>query len=156
MKPVSRFAFIVLLATFSVQLLSCGSAEISSAKLYRQRRDYVKADQLLKQALVSSPTDDEAWDLYVQNLYDLKQYEKIADVIDTASLYSVTHRADIDQIRQATWAQLYNGGVDAFNSNPDSKEQQRAAMGFLEAARKLSPDQPETYQILGQVYMAAG
>jgi len=156
MKHLARFALIVFLTTLSVQLLSCGSAEISSAKLYRQRRDYSKADQLLKQALISNPTDDEAWDLYVQNLYDLKNYEKIADVIDTASLYSVTHRADIDQIRQATWAQLYNGGLDAFNQNPESKEQQKAAIGLLESARKLAPDQPETYEILGQVYMAAG
>lgn len=156
MKHASRFALITFLTTLSLQLLSCGSAEVSSAKLYRQRRDYTKADQLLRQALISSPTDDETWDLYVQNLYDLKQYEKLADVIDTASLYSVTHRADIDQIRSATWAQLYNGGLDAFNQNPDSKEQQKAAMGLLEAARKLSPDQPETYEILGQVYMASG
>jgi tetratricopeptide (TPR) repeat protein len=151
-----RFVFFLFFCTASIQFLGCGSAEISSAKLYRQQRNYPKAEQLLLQALKSNPSDDEAWTLYVQNLYDLRKYEKIAEVIDTARLYAITHRADVDNVRQNTWAQLYNGGLDAYNQNPDSKEQQKAAIGFLEAAKKLAPEQPETYEVLGQVYFASG
>jgi tetratricopeptide (TPR) repeat protein len=156
MKHSVRFALLLFCATTSIQLLGCGAAELSSAKLYRQRRDYIKADQLLVQALKSSPTDDETWDVYVQNLYDLKRYEKIAEVIDTAHLYAITHRADIDQIREDTWAQLYNGAVDAFQQNPENKEAQQQSIGLLEAAKKLEPDQAETYEELGEVYLAAG
>ena len=155
MKVVSRI--VVVSAIFSLSLLyfGCGGAELSSAKLYRQQRNYVKANELLEQALKSDPTSDEAWALYVTNLYDLNKYEKIGDVIDTARLYAVKNRAQIEFIRRNTWVQLYNGGVSAYEQNPDSKEQQQAAISLLETARRVSPDQVETYEILGNVYYSA-
>jgi tetratricopeptide (TPR) repeat protein len=155
MKFLTRFGLILLLFSLSLQYLGCGGAELSSAKLYRGQRNYVKANQLLEAALKSSPTDDETWAVYVQNLFDLKNYEKIADVIDTARLYAVTNRQAVEQVRRNTWVELYNGGLNAYQQNPDSKEQQDAAIGLLESARKVAPDQPETYELLGDVYYSA-
>ncbi|MEI8135417.1 MAG: tetratricopeptide repeat protein [bacterium] len=156
MKKINiSFSFLLLVA-FSFQFWGCGGADIQSAKLYRQQRDWRRADQMLQQALKSDPASDEGWALYMQNLYDLKQYEKIAELVDTARLYSIKNRKMVELVRQQTWVDLYNGGVTAYQQNPDSKEQQTAAIGSLESAKHVAPDQPETYEVLGDVYYSAG
>ncbi len=71
-------------------------------------------------------------------------------------LYSTTHREELQVLRHNTWIELYNGGLGAYNANPDNKEAQQSAITYLESARKLEPDQPETYELLGQVYYSAG
>ncbi|HET6402998.1 MAG TPA: tetratricopeptide repeat protein [Candidatus Kapabacteria bacterium] len=156
MKKIQQTVLLALIATFALEFAGCGAADVQSAKLYRQRRDYISADRMLKQAITEDPTGDEAWYLYAMNLNDLKEYETIANIIDTAMLYSVTHRSELQQLKHNTWVELYNGGLGAYNANPDSKEAQQAAIGYLESARKLEPDQPETYALLGQVYYSAG
>ncbi len=154
-KIFKQIAFIFLL-TFTFQMFGCGGADVQSAKLYRQQRDYKRANAMLEQALKSDPQSDEGWALYMLNLYDLNQYEKISEYIDTARTYAFKNRAMVELVGHNTWVNLYNGGVNAFQQNPDSKEQQQAAIGLLESAKKLAPDQPETYEVLGDVYYAAG
>ena len=156
MKNFRRYFLSACVVTLMVQFVGCGAADIQSAKLYRQRRDYPTADKLLQKALSEDPTSDEAWYLYTVNLYDLKQFEKIADIIDTAMLYSTTHRQEMQTLKHNTWIELYNGGLSTYNANPDSKEAQKSAVGYLESARKLVPEQPETYELLGTVYYSAG
>ena len=156
MRTLHRTLFLALLVTFTIQLAGCGAADVESAKLYRQRRDYVSADKMLEKAVKEDPTNDEAWYLYAMNLNDLHNYEKIADIIDTAMLYSPTHRSELQQLKFNTWVELYNGASGAYNQNPDSKDAQQAAIGYLEKAKLLEPDQPETYELLGTVYYQAG
>lgn len=148
-----RWLLSLLLFAVSFELMACGAADIQSAKAYRQRRDYVRADEMLQKALKEEPTNDEAWYLYIVNLYDLKQFEKIATQIDTAMLYSTSHRGELADLKRNTWIELYNGGLGAYNANPESKEAQQAAIGYLESARQLAPDQPETYDLLGNIYL---
>ncbi len=155
MKIVSRVVVVLAIFSLSLQYIGCGGAELSSARLYRGQRNYIKANELLLQALKSDPTSDDAWSLYVENLYSLKNYEKIAEVIDTARLYAVKNRATVELVRRNTWVELFNGGVSAYEQNPDSKEQQAAAISLLETARKVAPEQVETYEQLGNVYYSA-
>jgi len=151
---VKLFSFVaIFVVTF--QLLGCGGADLQSAKLYRIQHNWVKANEMLEQTIKADPTNDEGWALYMQNLYDLKKYEKIAELIDTARLYAIKNRALVELVRHNVWVELYNGGLSAYNQNPDSKEQQQAAIGLLESAIKLAPDQPETYELLGDVYFSA-
>ncbi|HET9135072.1 MAG TPA: tetratricopeptide repeat protein [Candidatus Kapabacteria bacterium] len=110
---------------------------------------------MLLKALASDPHSDEGWALYVANLYDLSNYEKIAEVIDTARLYAIVNRPMVEDVRHNTWIYLYNKGDSVFQVNPDSKEQQKSAIYLLESAKKVAPDQPETYEALGNVYLAA-
>jgi tetratricopeptide (TPR) repeat protein len=156
MKHIQRTLLLAVITTFAFEFAGCGAADVQSAKLYRQRRDYVTADKMLQRAITEDPTSDEGWYLYTENLYDLKAYEKIATIIDTAMLYSTTHRAELQVLRHNTWIDLFNGGEGAYSANPDSKEAQQSAIAYLESARKLEPDQPETYELLGQVYYSAG
>lgn len=156
MKHLNRFLLTLFALTLTIQLVGCGAAEVSSAKLYRNQRNYIKANEMLEKAIVSDPTNDEAWALYVQNLYDLRNYEKIADVIDTAKFYGGRFLPDINAVQYNTWVELYNGAVSAYNQNPDDKEIQKSAINNLVAAQRLIPDQPETYELLGQVYMQSG
>jgi tetratricopeptide (TPR) repeat protein len=156
MKTLNRTLLLAVLTTFAFELAGCGAADVQSAKLYRQRRDYVTADKMLQKAITEDPTNDEAWYLYAENLNDLKEYEKIAEIIDTAMLYSTTHREELQVLRHNTWIQLYNGGLGAYNANPDNKEAQQSAIAYLVSAQKLEPDQPETYELLGQVYYSSG
>lgn len=154
MKIIQRIALLLIFSAFGAQLAGCGTAEVASAKLYRTQRNYVKADERLVEALKKNGADPEAWALYVQNLYDLNQYERLAEVIDTAYKYAVAYRTDIDLLRYNTWVALYNGGVGAFEQNPESPEQQRAALALLESAVKLAPDRAETYMAMGSIYEA--
>ncbi len=156
MKKIQLTVLLALIATFALQLEGCGAADVQSAKLYRERRDYITADKMLERAIKEDPTNDEAWYLYAMNLNDLKEYEKIATIIDTAMLYSTTHRQELQALKHNTWVELYNGALGAYNANPDAKDAQQAAIKYLESARKLEPDQPETYELLGTVYYAAG
>ncbi len=156
MKTTYRTLLYSLLLTFAVQFVGCGAADVQSAKLYRQRRDYTTADKMLQKAITEDPTNDEGWFLYIENLYDLKQFEKIAANIDTAMLYSTTHRGELQQYKHNTWIQLYMGGYGAYNANPDSKEAQKTAIAYLEDARKLEPEQPQTYELLGNIYYSSG
>ncbi len=156
MKTINRTLLLAVLTTFAFEFAGCGAADVQSAKLYRQRRDYITADKMLQKAITEDPTNDEAWYLYAENLNDLKQYEKIAEIIDTAMLYSTTHREELQVLRHNTWIELYNGGLGAYQANPDSKEAQQSAITYLESAQKLEPDQPETYELLGQVYYSSG
>jgi len=156
MKTIRRTLLLAFLATITTQLAGCGAADIQYAKLYRQNRDYTRANAMLEKALKDDGTNDEAWYLYIVNLYDLKQFEKIATNIDTAMLYAATHRGELQTLKHNTWIQLYNGGLNTYNANPESKEAQQAAIGYLESARKLEPEQPETYELLGSVYYSAG
>jgi tetratricopeptide (TPR) repeat protein len=152
MKIIQRLGFLLFLSVFAVQLAGCGAAEVSSAKLYRTQRNYVKADERLNEALKKNPADPEAWALYVQNLYDLNNFERLAEVIDTAYKYAVDYRTDIDMLRYNTWVHLYNGGVSAFEQNPESPEQQKAALALLQSASKLMPERSENYSAMGQIY----
>ncbi|HYM20218.1 MAG TPA: tetratricopeptide repeat protein [Candidatus Kapabacteria bacterium] len=156
MKNRTKVAVFIAILAFSFQYIGCGGAEITSAKQYRTLHNYNKANDMLLQALKSDPHSDEGWALYVQNLYDLNQYEKIADVIDTAKLYAIKNRQTVEDIRHNTWVQLYNSGIKSYQQNPDSKEQQQFAIGYLESAKKIAPEQPETYEALGDVYNAKG
>ena len=156
MKTTRKTLLLTVLATLAIQFAGCGAADVQSAKLYRQRRDYPMADKMLQKAITEDPTSDEGWYLYAENLNDLKQYEKIAQIIDTAMLYSTTHRTELQVLRHNTWIELYNGGLGAYSANPDSKEAQQSAITYLESAKKLEPEQPETYELLGQVYYSAG
>jgi tetratricopeptide (TPR) repeat protein len=156
MKTINRTLLLAVLTTFAFEFAGCGAADVQSAKLYRQRRDYITADKMLQKAITEDPTNDEAWYLYAENLNDLKQYEKIAEIIDTAMLYSTTHREELQVLRHNTWIQLYNGGLGAYQANPDNKEAQQSAITYLVSAQKLEPDQPETYELLGQVYYSSG
>lgn len=156
MKQSSKLFIYFLFAVVSVQWIGCGAAELSSAKLYRNQRNYVRANEMFEKALISEPTDDETWTLYVQNLYDLKNYERIAEVIDTARKYAVTHQPDINDVQRATWAALFNGALGAFQQNEDSPEQRAAALELLKSAQMLEPNQPENYNLMGQIYFTAG
>ncbi len=155
MKYFLKSFLFTAIFVISFQLLGCGGADLQSAKLYRLQHNWDKANLMLEQTIKADPTNDEGWALYVQNLYDLKRYEKIAEVIDTARLYAIKNRSMVETVRHNTWVELYNGGLNAYNQNPDSKEQQTAAIGLLESAMKVAPDQPETYELLGDVYFSA-
>lgn len=156
MKTIRQTLLLTILTTIAFEIVGCGAADIQSAKLYRQRRDYAAADKMLLRALDEDRTNDEAWYLYTVNLYDLKNYEKVAQIIDTAMLYSATHRAELQQYKRSIWVELYMGGLNTYQANPESKEAQKNAIGYLESARKLAPEQPETYELLGTIYYSGG
>src|SRR5205085_11784773 len=115
MKYFLRQILFLTLFVLTFQFLGCGGADLQSAKLYRDQHNWRKADEMLLQALKADPTGDEIWALYVQNLYDLNQYEKIAEVIDTARLYAIKNRLTVEIVRHNTWVELFNGGASAFN-----------------------------------------
>lgn len=156
MERVLRLTIVVVIAFISLEFIGCGEAELKSAKLYREQRNYIKAEQLLLQALSKDPSSDDVWALYVTNLFDLKKYEKIAEVIDTAEVYAVKNRPQVEFVRRNTWVELYNGATAAYQLNPDSREQQQAAIELLQSAIKVLPDEPQAYELLGDVYFSAG
>src|SRR5580692_6106264 len=99
MKYFLKSFLFTAIFVISFQLLGCGGADLQSAKLYRLQHNWDKANLMLEQTIKADPTNDEGWALYVQNLYDLKRYEKIAEVIDTARLYAIKNRSMVETVR---------------------------------------------------------
>ena len=57
---INKISRLFLLTLLPILLLGCQPKEISSAKIYIQKRDWQKAIELLEQAVVAHPNNPEA------------------------------------------------------------------------------------------------
>ena len=101
------------------------------------------------------PANDEAWYLYIQTLRSQKLRTDRAEDRYCDALFGNAPRGD-PAVQAYMWVELYMGGLNTYQANPESKEAQKAAIGYLESARKLAPEQPETYELLGTIYYSSG
>lgn len=132
----------------------CSSAELTSARLYIQRKDYQKAAEQLEKEVAKNPKSEEGYFLLGEVRSELKEYKEMKDAFDKALAISPTHQKEIQSYELSTWGHLFNQGVDAINNASDSTGYDRAITIFSTAIYVL-PESTFTYRNLGLAYYRA-
>lgn len=151
------FPLIVLgavVAFFATTGFQCGSAEVTSAKLYIQQKQWDKAEQSLMKELAKNDKNEEAWFLLGQVRNEARNYPGMNEAFVRALQISDAHKTDIQRYRLATWALLYNDGVAAYNKGRDSSAMYDLAITDFTTAITLVPDSATTYYVASLAYFA--
>lgn len=139
---------------FSTTGFQCGSAELTSAKLYIQQKQWDKAEQSLLKEIAKNDKNEEAWFLLGQTRLEVKNYTGMNEAYTKALAISDAHKVDIQRNRLAIWATLYNDGVAAYNKGRDSAAQYDVAIEKFNTAINLVPDSANTYYVAAMAHYA--
>jgi tetratricopeptide (TPR) repeat protein len=155
MRRIFPFTILLLVAVFfSTTGFQCGSAELTSAKLYINQKQYDKAEASLMKELAKNEKDEEAWYLLGQVRYELKKYNEMLDAYKKAVELSDTHKAEINRNRLAVWALMYNEGVKNYNAGKDSAGAYDKALDQFKTAINMEPDSSGTYYVAAMAHFA--
>jgi tetratricopeptide (TPR) repeat protein len=143
-----------VLAVAAVGLLTtgfqCSSAELTSARLYIQRKDYPNAEAQLKKEVEKNPKSEEGYFLLGQVRFELKDYRGMKDAFRSASAVGQTHKKEIDNLTTSAWGRLFNQGVEDINKG-DSAGIGNAIKSFTDASY-MEPDSMINQRNLGLAY----
>ena len=146
----------VMLASMAFMGFQCSSAEMTSAKLYIQRKEYQNAEAQLLKELAKNPKNEEAWYTLGRAVrYELNDYKGTKDAFTKALEISAVHKKDIDNILVGMWGKTFNQGVEQLNTAKDSSDFDKAIETY-KLAIYLQPDSMANYQNLGLAYYKKG
>ncbi len=144
-----------VLAVAAVGLLTtgfqCSSAELTSARLYIQRKDFQNAETQLKKEVDKNPKSEEGYFLLGQVRFELKDYKGMKDAFSSASSIGPAHKKDIDNLNLSAWGRLFNQGVEEINKAQDAAGFDKAVQTFNTAAY-IMPDSLINQRNLGLAY----
>jgi tetratricopeptide (TPR) repeat protein len=146
--------FLLVAVFFSTTGFQCGSAELTSAKLYINQKQFDKAEASLVKELQKNDKDEEAWFLLGQVRMEMKKYNEMLDAYKKAAEISDTHKSDINRNRLAVWAMMYNEGVKNYNNGKDSVGAYDKALDQFKTAIAMEPDSSGTYYVAAMAYFA--
>lgn len=135
-------------ASLALMGFQCSSAEVTSAKLYIQRKDYANAEAQLVKETGKNPKNEEAWYLLGQVRFEQKNYRGMKDAFTEAAKAGVKFSKEISQQTLAVWARLFNDGVEKINKSQDAAGFEEAAESFRTAIY-IMPDSIVNHQNLG-------
>lgn len=140
----------LIISALSLALMGfqCSSAEITSAKLYIQRKDFSNAEAQLMKETAKNPKNEEAWFLLGQVRFEMKDYKGMKDAFVKASEAGIKFKKEISQQTVAVWARLFNDGVEKINKAEDPAGFDAAIESFNQAIYVM-PDSVVNYQNLG-------
>lgn len=148
---MTRYFPLTLLILFALFIsttgFQCGSAEVTTAKLAIQQKQWEKAEESLLKEVAKNDKDEEAWYLLGQVRFEMKKYATAYEAFQRASQISDAHKSEISNYRIAIWAATYNEGVQAFNDGLNDPARYDAAIQKFEIAAIAQPDSPSTYYV---------
>jgi tetratricopeptide (TPR) repeat protein len=148
---MNRFFPVVLLVLafsyLSTTAFQCGSAELTSAKLYISQKQYEKAEASLMKQIAKNDKDEEAWFLLGQVRLEMKNYSGMNEAYTRALAVGTTHSAEIWRNRLSIWGMMYNDGVKYYNAGRDTAEYFDRAVSCFQTAIMLEPDSASTYYV---------
>jgi tetratricopeptide (TPR) repeat protein len=146
----------VSVASLALMGFQCSSAEMTSAKLYIQRKEYDNAEAQLKKEIAKNPKNEEAYYLLGREVYYAqKRYKEMADVFKEALAIAPTHQKDISVMMLQSWASTFNDGVEKLNK-AEKPEDYDPAIEAFKLAVYLQPDSMVNEQNLGLAYYRRG
>ncbi|MDD8017910.1 MAG: tetratricopeptide repeat protein [Bacteroidota bacterium] len=145
---------IITVASLALMGFQCSSAEMTSAKLYIQRKEYQNAVTQLQKELAKNPKNEEAWFLLGQIRIETKDYKGMKDAFVSALGVAPTHKKEITGYTVSIWGKTYNDGVEKLNKG-DSVGYESAIEAF-KLASYLEPDSFVNQQNLGLAYYKKG
>ncbi len=156
MKKNIIFGMLILsAASLALMGFQCSSAEMTSAKLYVQRKEYQNAEIQLQKELGKNPKNEEAWFLLGQIRIELKNYKGAKDAFVSALAIAPTHKKEIDNQTIGMWGRTFNDGVEKLNK-AEKPEDFDAAIEAYTLCAYLEPDSAINQQNLGMAYYRKG
>ncbi len=154
MKIILQSALIaVILAAILTTGFQCASAELTSAKLYIQRKDYRNAQIQLEKEIAKNPKSEEAYYLLGKEVQmELHDYQGMKESFDKALAIAPTHQKEIQSIELGIWGRLFNEGVEAINKAIDSSANVDKAITAFTMATVVLPESVMTRRNLGLAY----
>ncbi len=138
----------------SITGFQCGSAELTSAKLYMQQKQWEKAEQSLMKELAKNDKNEEAWFLLGQTRLETRDYKGMNEAYTKALSIGDVHKAEINRNRLAIWAMLYNQGVSTYNRGKQTPAAFDTALTEFTTAISLMPDSASTYYVTALAHYA--
>lgn len=156
MRKIIVFGMLaVTAASLAFVGFQCSSAEMTSAKLYIQRKEYQNAEAQLQKEVAKNPKNEEAWVLLGKIRYELKNYKGMKDAFVEAEKAGVKFKKETDGITLKTWGDLFNQGVEELNKATDSASYD-VAIETYKLAMYIMPDSVVNQQNLGLAYYRKG
>jgi tetratricopeptide (TPR) repeat protein len=161
MKRTATFLLlIVITATSMFTSFQCGTAEMTSAKLYIQRSEWDNAKVQLQKELAKHPENAEAWYLLGQVCHEQRSYKEMVDAFNNSLKVNQQFKKEIDNYKLSVWANNLNKGVDHYNqaiqmlqTSPDSAGTHfNTALDYLNIAVAAQPDSATNYRVLALCY----
>ncbi|MDI6778904.1 MAG: tetratricopeptide repeat protein [Bacteroidota bacterium] len=161
MKRTATFLLlIVITATSMFTGFQCGTAEMTSAKLYIQRSEWENAKIQLQKEIAKHPENAEAWYLLGRVFHEQKSYKEMVDAFNSSLKINNQFKKEIDNYKLSVWANNLNKGVDHYNkaiqmlqTSPDSADTHfNTALDYLNIAVVAQPDSATNYRVLALCY----
>ncbi|NUN68812.1 MAG: tetratricopeptide repeat protein [Bacteroidetes bacterium] len=146
---------VVTAASLALMGFQCSSAEMTSAKLYIQRKEYQNAEAQLQKEVAKNPKNEEAWVLLGKIRYELKNYKGMKDAFVEAEKAGTKFKKETDGITLKTWGDLFNQGVEELNKAEDPAGFDKAIETYT-LAIYIMPDSIANQQNLGLAYYRKG
>lgn len=154
-KTLLLFVLIAFTSSLMFMGFQCGSAEMTSAKLYLQRSEWDNAKIQLEKETSKHPENAEAWFMLGRVHFEQKNYKEMLDAFNASLKVSNQYQKDISNFRLSAWGSNLNKGVDFYNKgiqNPDSSTYFNEAIGCLQTAIMLVPDSALSYRVIALSY----
>lgn len=158
------------LAAFSVIFLGCPPAELTSARVYLNEKNYEKAEEFLLKTMEAAPENAEAPALLGNEIYGRRQeWNKMNEMFEIAlSINPQEKMADgltveqyIKNNRYFNWTTAFNNAIIEYNKIIHLTGEERiSAMTevlplFLDS-KNMNPSESQTYPVLATVYFEIG
>lgn len=157
-KTFFLLMFIAMTASLMFMGFQCGSAEMTSAKLYLQRSEWDNAKVQLTNEIQKHPENAEAWFMLGRVNFEQKNYKEMLNAFDGSLKVSNQYKPEIDKFRLSVWANNLNKGVDSYNKGIQIKDKDSSttfyneAIGYLKTSIEMVPDSVSGYRVLALCY----
>jgi len=156
-KPILVLStFVVILVYLSVTGFQCASAEVTGAKVYMQRQDWVNAEKQLLKEVENNPKNAEAWFLLGYVRGEQKNYSGMLEAFNKSLEISNQFEKDINNFKLKYWVDNFNAGVTYFSryqNNRDSVQYIDRAIESFKTATMIIPDSASAYKNLAYSYL---
>ncbi len=151
-------------------ILGCTSEELTSARLYIQQKNWVKAEEFLLKALEMEPENQEVLYSLGKFIYAKKEdWQNMNKMFDRALsidpekviLLGGTVREYVEQTRYEHWSKIFNKGVASVKKYyeqgyKDGQITLKESIDFFETSVQIYPSEIQNYPILSRCYFEMG
>jgi tetratricopeptide (TPR) repeat protein len=155
MNKTFLFLFLIVAASSLMFMgFQCGSAEMTSAKLYIQRSEWDNAILQLTNETKKHPENSEAWFLLGKVYFEQKKFKEMVDAFDNSLKVNNQYKKEIDNFRLSAWGSNLNKGVDFYNKGIQNKDSNSFAdaINYLKISTVLLPDSVPGYRVIALCY----
>jgi tetratricopeptide (TPR) repeat protein len=171
-KGISTMRKLIFLTITAITffILGCTSEELTSARLYIQQKNLVKAEEFLIKALKVEPENPEIPYLLGRHIYSQREdWDKMNEMFDRALsidpekviLLGGTVREYVEQNRYGHWSKKFNKGVASLKKyyeqgHKDGQITLKESIYLFETSIQIYPGEIQNYPILSRCYFEMG